>query len=120
MPSPTTTRGLLGNFPRGVDPPATDQRATTTPVRLSHVCPYGRYQRPGKGLGPGMGEEAQGALQAAARYQGRKGGEAPEKEGGTGTQQGGRADGQRQGIGQRPHGGGRQQRKRAGDGAKNR
>ena len=34
MPSPTTTRGLLGHFPRGTDPPANDQRATTPPVRL--------------------------------------------------------------------------------------
>ena len=34
MPSPTTARGLLGHFLRGVDPPATDQRAPTRPVRL--------------------------------------------------------------------------------------
>ena len=34
MPSPITTRGLIGHFPRGVDPPTTDQRATTPPVRL--------------------------------------------------------------------------------------
>ena len=34
MPSPTTARGLLGNFPRGADPPANDPRATTPPVRL--------------------------------------------------------------------------------------
>ena len=33
MPSPTTTRGLLGHFPRGADPPANDRRATTLPVR---------------------------------------------------------------------------------------
>ena len=32
MPSPTTERGLLGIFPRGADPPATNQRATTLPV----------------------------------------------------------------------------------------
>ena len=33
MPSPTTTRGLLGHFPRGADPPANDRRATTSPVQ---------------------------------------------------------------------------------------
>ena len=33
MPSPTTTWGLLGHFPRGADPPANDQHATTPPVR---------------------------------------------------------------------------------------
>ena len=33
MPSPTTARLLLGHFPRGVDPPADDRRATTLPVR---------------------------------------------------------------------------------------
>ena len=32
MPSPTTAQGLLGNFPRGADPPANDPRATTPPV----------------------------------------------------------------------------------------
>ena len=34
MLSPTTTRGLLGHFPRGADLPANNQRATTPPVRL--------------------------------------------------------------------------------------
>ena len=34
MPSPTTMRGLLGQFPRGAYPPANDRRATTPPVRL--------------------------------------------------------------------------------------
>ena len=33
MPSPTTVRGLLGHFLRGADPPATNQRASTPPVR---------------------------------------------------------------------------------------
>ena len=33
MPSPTMAMGLLGNFPGGADPPATDQGATTPPVR---------------------------------------------------------------------------------------
>ena len=32
MPSPSTTRGLLGHFPRGADPPANDPRVTTPPV----------------------------------------------------------------------------------------
>ena len=32
--SPNTARGLLGIFPLGADPPATDQRATTPPIRL--------------------------------------------------------------------------------------
>ena len=34
-PSPTTMRGLLGHFPRGADPSATDRRAKTPPVRSS-------------------------------------------------------------------------------------
>ena len=34
MPSPTMARGLLGHFLHGADPPATDQRSTTPPVRL--------------------------------------------------------------------------------------
>ena len=33
MPSPTTMRGLLGQFPRGTDLPANDRCATTPPVR---------------------------------------------------------------------------------------
>ena len=33
MPSPTTTRGLLGHFSRDADPPANDRRAPTPPVR---------------------------------------------------------------------------------------
>ena len=33
MPSPTTTRGLLGLFPQGADPPTIDTRATTLLVR---------------------------------------------------------------------------------------
>ena len=33
MLSPTTTRGLLGHFPWGADPPTNDRRATTLPVR---------------------------------------------------------------------------------------
>ena len=33
MPSPKMARGLLGIFPRGADPPATAQRATTPPVQ---------------------------------------------------------------------------------------
>ena len=33
LPSPTTTRGLLGHFPRGADPPAIDRRAKITPFR---------------------------------------------------------------------------------------
>ena len=33
MPSPTTTRGLMGIFPQGADPPATNPRSTTPPVR---------------------------------------------------------------------------------------
>ena len=34
MPSPKTTRGLLGLFSRGADPPANDPRATTLLVLL--------------------------------------------------------------------------------------
>ena len=33
MPSPTTMRGLLGIFPRGADPRATNPRTTTLPVQ---------------------------------------------------------------------------------------
>ena len=33
MPFPTMARGLLGYFLGSADPPATDQRATTPPVR---------------------------------------------------------------------------------------
>ena len=33
MPSPNMARGLLKHFPRGADPPATDQRASPPPVR---------------------------------------------------------------------------------------
>ena len=33
MPSLMTTRGILGHFPRGMDPPANDRRANTPPVR---------------------------------------------------------------------------------------
>ena len=33
MPYPTTTRGLLGIFPRGTDLLANNPRATTLPVR---------------------------------------------------------------------------------------
>ena len=32
VPSPTTARVLLGHFPRGADPPATDQQSSTLPV----------------------------------------------------------------------------------------
>ena len=34
MPPPTTVRGLLGHFPHGADPPATDQRASPLPVQF--------------------------------------------------------------------------------------
>ena len=34
VPSLTTARGLLGHFPHGADPPATDQRASPSPVKL--------------------------------------------------------------------------------------
>ena len=33
MPPPTTARGLLGHFPRGPDPPATDQCASPPTVQ---------------------------------------------------------------------------------------
>ena len=33
IPSPTTTRGLFGIFPRGADPPANNPRVTTLTVR---------------------------------------------------------------------------------------
>ena len=33
IPSPTITRGLLGHFPRGTDPPANGQHANTPPVQ---------------------------------------------------------------------------------------
>ena len=34
MPYPTTARGLLRIFPQGADPPATNQSATTPPIKL--------------------------------------------------------------------------------------
>ena len=34
MPSPTTARGLLGDFPRSADPPAADQIVSLLPVQL--------------------------------------------------------------------------------------
>ena len=37
MPSPTTARGLLGNFPRGADPPANGPRATTPPFLIADI-----------------------------------------------------------------------------------
>ena len=62
MPSPTTARGLLGLFPRGAYPPATDQRATTPPVRLPTYSSL-RSDIGGRGRGKGRvgrGEWSQG------------------------------------------------------------
>ena len=33
MPPPTMARGLLEHFPRGADPPTTDQRASPPPIQ---------------------------------------------------------------------------------------
>ena len=60
MPSPTTARGLLGHFPQGADPPATDQCATTPPVRLLTSLSLRAISTAGTGgRGAGQGERPQ-------------------------------------------------------------
>ena len=82
MLSPSTTRGLLGIFPRGADPPANDRRAKTLPVRsptslslraISAARSGGRSARGGASGCRGLREERRN----------RKGGEA-ESEGWSG------------------------------------
>ena len=49
MPSPTTERGLLGLFLRGVDLPATDQLATTPLVLYPTYLSLGAISAAGAG-----------------------------------------------------------------------
>ena len=60
MPYLPIVRGLVGHFLCGTDLPAADQRALPRPYDRRHLCPYGRYRR------PGPGEKARGAAQADA------------------------------------------------------
>ena len=83
--SPTTVRGLLGHFLRGADPPTTDQRASTLPVRSPTSSSLWALLAAGAG-----GRGAQGG--ASGRRSPRDGGgEVLEQRGGTGTENGGQA-----------------------------
>ena len=68
MLSPTTTRGLLGHFPCGADPPANDRRATTPPVRLPKSSSLWAILAAGTG-----GRSTWGGGRAAAGPRGRWG-----------------------------------------------
>ena len=85
MPSPTTARGLLGR----ANLPDTNQRATNPPVLLPPSLFLRDISVAGAG-GRGMQGRASGH-----KAQGKTGGEAPEREEGTGTDQGGHAARQR-------------------------
>ena len=62
MLSPTTVRGLLGLFPRGAEPPATDQCETTPPVQsMTSLSLWAISAAGGEGKrGEGRGERLQG------------------------------------------------------------
>ena len=60
MPSPTTVRGLSGNFLSGADPPAADHRVSPLSVRLPTYLSLQVI------LASGPGKEAQGAAQEDA------------------------------------------------------
>ena len=74
MPSLTTTRGLLGHFPQGADPPANDRRATTLPVRFPKSLSLRAILAAGAGdrSAWGGGERPQGPEGGGER--GRRGG----------------------------------------------
>ena len=81
MPSFTMARGLLGHFPQGTDPPATNQCVTTPPVQSPKYFSYVRYWRPGPGevaQGPegGRGENIQRSIEerGSNRTDARRGG----------------------------------------------
>ena len=81
MPSPTTTMGLLGHFPRGADLPANNQRTTTPPVRLPTSSSLREILAAGDG-GWGAWEGASG--RRATREVGRGGAEGDDSEGWSG------------------------------------
>ena len=76
MPPPTTSRGILVIFPQGADPPVTNQRATTPPVRSLTSLSLRVILAAGAG-----GRGARGGAS------GRKG---PREEGGISAREGGR------------------------------
>ena len=76
MTPQTTTRGLLGIFPRGADPPTTDPRASTPPVRspassslqaISVAKVRGRSARGGASSRKGPWEERRGGTWEGGR-----------------------------------------------------
>ena len=83
MPSPTTTRGLLGLFPQGAELPATDPGATTLPVRLPKSSSlwvilaagaWGKSARGGASVHKGPQEEGRGGTGEGAESEGWSGG----------------------------------------------
>ena len=82
MPSPTTVRGLLGNFPRGADPTANDPHATTPPVRSPKSLSLREISAAGAG-GRSAGGGASGRRSPMEVGRGGEGGEA-ESEGWSG------------------------------------
>ena len=83
MPSPTTTRGLLGVFPRGAEPPANNPRKTTPPVGLpsslslraiSVAGDGGRSARGGASGRKGPWEEGRGRTGEGDKSEGWSGG----------------------------------------------
>ena len=143
MPSPTTARGMLGHFPRGADPPATDQHASLPPVqyptslslRAISVAGAGgrgvrggasgcRIPRDGRGGGRGAGGGGQGRRRGNERQSGgrdKDGGD--DKDGGTGARRTGpngttQSGNQQQIRGGVPHGGGAGQEESADESAK--
>ena len=83
MPSPKTTQGLLGLFPRGEDPPANNPCATTPPVRSPTSSSLratlaaraeGRSLRGGASGRRGPREEGRGGTGEGAESKGWSGG----------------------------------------------
>ena len=78
MLSPTMARGLLGIFLRGMDPPATNQGATTPPVRsptyssLQAILADGARGRGARGMASGCKGSRDGGERSAGEG-GRKG-----------------------------------------------
>ena len=70
MPSPTTARGLLGNFLRGADPPAADQRVSPPPFQ----SPTSSSLRAISVAGAGGGGARGGAGGRRSLWDGRGGG----------------------------------------------
>ena len=94
MPSPTTTRGLLGHFPRGMDPPANDRRVTTPSVRLPTYLSLqaisasragGRSARGGASDCTGLREEGRGGTGEGGRNNDARGGPRGATDTGLGT-----------------------------------